>query len=121
MISVTKIFTFEAAHRLPEHTGLCKNLHGHTYKLEVTLTRVGIDLDTSTCMVLDFGDVKAAFEPLIKKMDHKYLNDIPGLEMPTAENMLKYIVAEASRELSIVRLIKVRLWETPTSYATWTC
>lgn len=113
MITVTKIFTFDAAHHLPFHKGKCKNLHGHTYKLEVT---VGGELDENG-LVIDFGDLKKIVsENIIEKYDHKNLNDF--FKHPTAEIMVGSIALELAKTFPGVK--KVRLWETPTSYAEWT-
>ena len=108
-MKITKIFTFDSAHKLPWHKGKCKNLHGHTYKLEVTvegpLNEDGI--------VVDFGEVKKVVKKeILDKYDHKYLNDF--FDNPTAEIMAKDFYDVLKLDLKIVRL---RLWETPNSYA----
>ena len=130
-IEVTKIFRFEAAHKLPNYEGDCANLHGHSYKLEVTVRRAfgkalafenEYDNDTSTLpateyMVMDFKELsKIVKENIIKDVDHKYLNDI--FEYPTAENMV-YTFAEIlhNKLPSNVFLVRVRLWETESSFA----
>lgn len=81
-MEVTKIFTFDSAHYLPEHKGKCKNLHGHTYHLHVTvegeINKEGF--------VIDFGSLKEIMTPVIDRLDHGYLNDI--LENSTCENLL---------------------------------
>lgn len=113
---VVKQFTFDAAHYLPEHPGKCRNLHGHTYKLEV-----GIEgfVDLKTGMVIDFGDLKQFVIPIVEKLDHKCLNDVYPL--PTAELMVLDIAVELSESFPAKRgkVEFVRLWETPTSYAEW--
>lgn len=90
-ISVTKIFKFDAAHFLPEHSGKCADLHGHTYRLEVTVARKDGGLvaeGSSAGMVIDFGDLKAIVQrEIIEKVDHKMLNDIFPFRT-TAENMV---------------------------------
>lgn len=77
-------FTFDAAHRLahlpPTHK--CHRLHGHTYRLILHLAG---PLDPKLAWVMDFADVKAVAAPIIAQLDHQYLNEIPGLETPTAE------------------------------------
>lgn len=118
MITITKHFEFEAAHILPNHPGKCKNLHGHTYKLEITVYNVGGVLNDSG-MVIDFGDLKAAVHPIVEKMDHTLLNDLSGLENPTAENMVVWILNNVSWPVGIAPY-RIRLWETSNSYATWT-
>ena len=120
MISVTKLFEFEAAHYLPKHKGKCKNLHGHTYKLEVEVTAGRGNFLGEDGMVMDFSDLKSIVENYINEnLDHAYLNQtITGT--PTAENMLiilsTYLEGKFRAPLKVVR---IRLWETSTSYAEW--
>jgi len=113
MIAITKEFTFDAAHRLGWHKGKCRRLHGHTYKLQVSikgpLNENGI--------VMDFGDFKKFVEKeIINKLDHQYLNEI--IENPTAENIVLWIVSRLSK-IPIRGLTLVKLWETPTSFVEW--
>ncbi len=122
-ITVTKIFTFDAAHGLPGHEGKCQNMHGHTYKLEVTICRVDygnplIEMGSSESMVMDFADLKEVVQSyVIDRWDHKCINDVEEWR-PTAENMAKYAFWAISNALPPdVAVTKVRLWETPTSYA----
>ncbi len=117
VISVVKRFVFDAAHRIPKHPGKCKNLHGHTYFLDVGVSG---DVDEAG-MIFDFGDLKSVISPLIEKFDHAYLNDI--YNNPTAEVMVGDIVMSLEYKLKSqygLKLCLVRLWETPTSYAEWT-
>jgi 6-pyruvoyltetrahydropterin/6-carboxytetrahydropterin synthase len=114
--SITKIFTFEAAHQLPNHSGKCAHLHGHSYRLEVTVTGEIIKEGTSEGMVLDFSDMGAVVESeVLSKWDHKYLNDLVDF-VPTAE----LLAAEIFKRLKSAGLnvIKVNLWETPKAFAT---
>ena len=118
MISVTKIWTFDSAHRLPNYRGKCANLHGHTYKLEVTV----VGPMQANGMVLDFSLLsRFVKDEIVEKLDHAYLNDI--FENPTAEMMVCWIRDVLKSNWSIEALpgtlSRVRLWETPTSYATW--
>lgn len=110
-VLITKVFTFDAAHQLPWHQGKCRNLHGHTYKLEVTV-RGPINEDG---VVADFADVGTTVkETLIKKYDHQYLND--HFDNPTAEllavSFFKQLEAEG------LDIHRITLWETPTCSAT---
>lgn len=115
MISVCKMFEFSAAHRLPQHDGLCKNLHGHTYKLEVEITG---EIDAFIGMVADFGDMKEIVtNQIIAQFDHTLLNH--KFENPTAEIMVERIAELLEISFEPCVLIRVRLWETPTSYAEW--
>lgn len=115
MLTITKIFNFSAAHRLPEHNGKCKNLHGHTYKLEVTVGGSPLhSIGSSRGMIMDFGDLKAIVEKeILNDLDHSYLNKI--YDVPTAEYMVISIFGKLC--LVIPNLKRVRLWETDTAYA----
>ena len=108
-MNITKIFTFDAAHKLPLHHGKCKNLHGHTYKLEVT---VNGELKKDG-MVIDFVDLKKIVKnQVLDDYDHKYINDF--MNNSTVENIVKDIWNRLQDYLS---LYKIKLWETPTCYA----
>ncbi len=114
-ISVTKIFEFEAAHHLPNYDGACRNVHGHSYKLEVTVKGL---LVKETGMVMDFSTLKEAVkEGIINKLDHINLNQ--EYDMPTAENMVFDIFSLLSQRMNseAIKVDRVRLWETSTSYA----
>ncbi len=89
-MDVFKTFTFEAAHRLPHvpEGHKCARLHGHSFRVEV---HVSGEVDGKTGWVMDFADIKAAFDPVRERLDHRYLNDIEGLENPTSENVARYI------------------------------
>lgn len=120
-ITVTKIFTFDAAHFLPGHSGKCKDLHGHTYTLEVTVRRKGratISTGSSEGMVIDFVELEEIVRShVINRWDHKNINEVEPWR-PTAENMAKCAFRVVQNALpSDVVVVKVRLWETPTSYA----
>lgn len=116
LVDVTKIFTFDSAHRLESYEGACKYLHGHTYKLEITV-RGRVD---ERGMVIDFNDLKAAVKnKIIDRLDHRYLNDIFTFN-PTCENMLFWIFDELEADLTNNShwLQRIVLWETPTSFGT---
>jgi 6-pyruvoyltetrahydropterin/6-carboxytetrahydropterin synthase len=89
-MEIFKEFTVEAAHRLPNVPAghKCGRLHGHSFRLEV---HVSGSVGTETGWVIDFADIKSAFQPLEKQLDHNYLNEIPGLENPTSENLARWI------------------------------
>jgi 6-pyruvoyltetrahydropterin/6-carboxytetrahydropterin synthase len=89
-MDVFKAFSIEAAHRLPhvppDHK--CSRLHGHSFKVEIYVRgKVGRE----TGWVMDFADIKRAFQPIFEQLDHHYLNEIEGLENPTSENLAKWI------------------------------
>jgi 6-pyruvoyltetrahydropterin/6-carboxytetrahydropterin synthase len=89
-MDVFKVFSIEAAHRLPhvppDHK--CGRLHGHSFKVEIHVRgKVG----GKTGWVMDFADIKKAFQPIFEQLDHHYLNEIEGLENPTSENLAKWV------------------------------
>jgi 6-pyruvoyltetrahydropterin/6-carboxytetrahydropterin synthase len=88
-MEIFREFTFEAAHRLPmvPDGHKCARLHGHSYRIEV---HVSGDVDPELGWFMDFGDLKAAVNPVIAELDHYYLNEVPGLENPTSENLAKW-------------------------------
>lgn len=140
-LRVTKRFTMDMAHALWGYDGPCKNIHGHTYHLSVTLLGTpSPDLqDTKLGMVIDFGDLKRiVHEQIISRYDHALvLNDgapysksdlitsefekvILVPYQPTCENLLLHFVDALQHHFQQnPRLISVRLEETPTSYAEW--
>ena len=107
-----KEFTFEAAHRLPnvpaEHK--CSRLHGHSFVVKIS---VDGEVGETTGWVMDFGEIKVAFKPILERLDHYYLNDIPGLENPTSENPARWIWKELIATLPQLSEIEIR--ETCTS------
>jgi 6-pyruvoyltetrahydropterin/6-carboxytetrahydropterin synthase len=89
-LEIFKLFSLEAAHRLPNvppgHK--CARLHGHSFQVEV---HVSGPVGANTGWVMDFTDIKAAFQPIHDQLDHNYLNDVEGLENPTSENLAIWI------------------------------
>ncbi len=113
---IVKTLTFEAAHRLPNvppgHK--CARLHGHSFRIEI---RIGGDVDPHLGWVRDFSDVKDAFAPLMAVLDHHYLNEVPGLDNPTSENLAHWIWTRLADQLP--GLLEVTVHETCTSRATY--
>jgi 6-pyruvoyltetrahydropterin/6-carboxytetrahydropterin synthase len=108
-VDVFKEYRFEAAHRLPEvpEGHPCGRLHGHGYRVVVTVS--GPDDDT-TGWVIDFAVIDNAFLPLREQLDHHMLNEIVGLENPTAERLAQWIWERLAPELS--GLSEITVWET---------
>ena len=119
MITVTKVFMLEASHRLPYYEGACHNLHGHSYKLEVTIGgNVNSDPSNPKCgMIMDFKDLKKIVDEVaVDRYDHSYLNDF--FPNPTAEIMVNKIASDIQEKLPQgISLVSCKLWETSSSYA----
>ena len=119
MLSVTKKFEFEACHHLPHYDGACHNMHGHSYKLEVTVCGEPIkDTNDHKCgMIVDFKDLKKIVkENVVDIYDHSCLDTF--FDNPTAENMVITISHIIRDKLPKgVKLVSCKLWETSTSYA----
>ena len=119
-VYVTKEFEFEAAHHLINYDGACANVHGHSYKLQVTISGIVDPLNTdyaTDCMVMDFKDLKRLVDShIIQTHDHSDLNDI--YDNPTAEIMVVSMFRLLKEVLpKDVELESVKLWETSTSFA----
>jgi 6-pyruvoyltetrahydropterin/6-carboxytetrahydropterin synthase len=89
-MDIFKVFRIEAAHRLPQVPAghQCARLHGHSFAIEIA---VGGTPDPRTGWIMDFAEIKAAFQPLHEQLDHRYLNEVPGLENPTSEQLAIWI------------------------------
>lgn len=89
-IELRKTFQFEAAHLLPHlpASHKCRRLHGHSFQTEIVVTG---DCDPELGWVMDYADISEAFKPLWELLDHRYLNDVPGLENPTSEKIAVWI------------------------------
>lgn len=111
-MTIYKEFSFDAAHFLPNVPDghKCKQLHGHTYLLRVFVTG---ELTLPEGWVMDYGDLKALVKPVLLRLDHQYLNDIRGLENPTAEVLARWIWQELKPRLPLLKMIELK--ETPGS------
>ena len=111
-MDIFKVFTVEAAHRLPHvpEGHKCARLHGHSFRIELHLSG---PVHPQAGWVMDFADVKAAFKPIYERLDHHYLNDIPGLENPTSEQLAKWIWDQTKPVLPLLSTVVVH--ETCTS------
>lgn len=117
MLTVTKHFGFEACHHLPFYEGACHNVHGHSYKLDVTVGGQIIKDGPKQGMIIDFKDLKKIVkENVVDKLDHSDLNEFYA--NPTAELMVTDIAYSIMQKLpKEVYLVSVKLWETEDSYA----
>lgn len=102
----------EAAHRLPNvpEGHKCSRLHGHSFKIEVYVSG---EVGEKSGWILDFADIKTAFQPLFDQLDHHYLNEVEGLENPTSENIARWIWRNLIG--SLPQLSKIVVRETCTS------
>jgi 6-pyruvoyltetrahydropterin/6-carboxytetrahydropterin synthase len=105
-VELRKGFQIEAAHRLPrvpaDHK--CARLHGHSFKIELVIEG---PVNPEFGWVMDYADVKAAFSPLYQRLDHHYLNEIPGLENPTSENLAQWIWTHLKPALPLLSAVEV--------------
>ena len=120
MFQVSVEETFSAGHALRGYKGKCENVHGHNYRVQITLE--GPELDHIGLLV-DFTHVKRVMRELIKRLDHQFINDLEPFTTvnPSAENMAKYFFEEVSRELTGMppgaKVKDVVIWETDTANA----
>lgn len=115
-MELRKSFQFEAAHLLPhlptDHK--CRRLHGHSFKVEIVI--VG-ECDPKLGWLMDYADIKAAFKPLWEQLDHRYLNEVSGLENPTSENVAVWIWERLKPGLPMLKEVVVA--ETCTAQAVY--
>ncbi len=119
MFEISVEQTFAAGHALRNYKGKCENVHGHNYRVRVTIA--GAQLDEAGLLV-DFLDVKRAMGGAIEYLDHRFINDLAPFDLinPSAENIAKYFYDRVSGELKAhdaVRVSEVKVWETDTSSA----
>jgi len=112
IVELTKRYHFEAAHALTDapEGHRCRNLHGHTYEIEVSLEG---PVDPERGWLVDYGDITAAVKPVIKILDHQLLNEVEGLSQPTSENLCAWLWKRLAPALPHLSEICVK--ETPTS------
>jgi 6-pyruvoyltetrahydropterin/6-carboxytetrahydropterin synthase len=118
--------TFSSAHNLRGYRGKCEDLHGHNWRVEITVKSKDLD---NIGMVLDFKNLKNKLNAVLEKLDHKYLNEIPYFSAaggpasggkkvnPTSENIAKYIYNELKNGIPLLK--NVTVWENSTSSATY--
>ena len=106
-MEIYKEFTIEAAHRLPNVPAghKCGRLHGHSFRVEI---HVRGPVSDSVGWVIDFADIKTAFQPLHDELDHNYLNDVDGLSNPTSENLSRWIWNRLVPTLPLLSRVVVR-------------
>ena len=111
-MEIFKVFHIEAAHRLPnlpaEHK--CSRLHGHSFRVEI---HVAGPVEAKSGWIMDFAHLKTAVAPVFDALDHRYLNEVPGLENPTSEHLARWVWKKLKPTLP--GLSKVVIAETCTS------
>ena len=111
---------FDSAHYLREYPGKCKNVHGHTWYIEVVIKGKHLD---NTGILIDFSDLKELVRDLIKPFDHQLLNEIAPFDTvnPSSENLAKYFYYEMKKILSDkpISLVRVTVSESPTTAASY--
>ena len=127
MFEVTVEQTFAAGHSLREYKGKCENVHGHNYRVQVTVEGEKLN---GIGLLVDFVDLKRAVRQVIEKLDHQFINDVEPFTTvnPSAENLAKYFYDEVAQALNIeasrfndapVRIAQIKIWETDTSIAVY--
>lgn len=123
MYELTVISGFSAAHRLRGYEGECEGLHGHNWKVEVTVAVPGLN---EVGLAIDFKVLKGELERVLKGLDHSYLNEKPPFdrENPSSEGLARFIFDELSKGLSHhrvgeLRVKMVRVWESETACASY--
>jgi 6-pyruvoyltetrahydropterin/6-carboxytetrahydropterin synthase len=105
-MELRKTFQFEAAHLLPglPQSHKCRRLHGHSFRVQAAIEG---PCDPALGWVMDYAQIEEAFRPIGEKLDHFYLNDIPGLENPTSENIAVWIWNQLKPRLPLLKEIVV--------------
>jgi 6-pyruvoyltetrahydropterin/6-carboxytetrahydropterin synthase len=121
MFEVSVEHTFAAGHALRNYRGKCENVHGHNYRVQVTLR--GDHLD-SVGMLADFTELKRLLRAISERLDHVFINDVePFTELnPTAENMAWFFCDQMQQNLKVendVQVAEVKVWETDIQYAAY--
>jgi 6-pyruvoyltetrahydropterin/6-carboxytetrahydropterin synthase len=122
MYEVSVDETFAAAHNLRNYKGKCENLHGHNYKVRVTLA--GKELD-ATGLLYDFVHLKQVIQGVIRSLDHKYLNELPPFDVlnPSAENIARFVYEQTAKQLPAnangTEVASITVWESDVTSATY--
>lgn len=120
MFEVSVEQTFAAGHALRDYHGKCENVHGHNYKVRITVS--GEQLD-ATGLLVDFVEIKQLMGAAIDYLDHRFINDLPPFDKinPSAENIAKYFYDRVSAGINAgpVAISEVKVWETDTSSAVY--
>lgn len=106
-MEIYKDFTFEAAHRLPNVPDghRCGRLHGHSFRVRLTVSGAAGDASGWIC---DFAEISEAYRSIHDQLDHYYLNDVPGLENPTSENLARWVWGKVKPRLPMLSAVEIR-------------
>jgi len=120
MFEISVEHTFAAGHALRGYKGKCENVHGHNYRVRVTVGGQRLD---SAGLLMDFVDLRKAIKALVERLDHRFLNDLTPFDEinPTAENLAKYLFDELASRVPEQgpRVRSVTVWETEATSATY--
>ncbi len=120
MFEVSVEQSFAAGHALRNYHGKCENVHGHNYKVRVTVAGERLD---ETGLLVDFVEIKRLMTAAIDYLDHRFINDLAPFDEinPSAENIAKFFYDRVSRWIGAngVRVAEVKIWETDTSSAVY--
>ncbi len=120
MFEISVEYSFAAGHALRGYKGKCENIHGHNYKVQVS---VAGDQLNPTGLLMDFVELRAAIKALAERLDHRFLNDLAPFDQlnPSAENLARYFGDELEPRVRAhgLRIDSVTIWETDTTSATY--
>jgi 6-pyruvoyltetrahydropterin/6-carboxytetrahydropterin synthase len=119
MYEISVDCSFSAAHALRHYRGKCEQVHGHNYKVRVTVAGEKLD---ETGLLIDFADLRSAITGVASRLDHQFLNELPPFDRvnPSAENLARHFYDEVAKQVGTgLRLSQVTVWETDVSSATY--
>ena len=120
MYEVTTSAGFSAAHRIREYSGKCERMHGHNWKVEVTVRSTELN---ELGIVIDFRDLRKIVSGILETVDHRIINDVEPFTSinPTAENLARWLHGEVLKELAHISVasLRVKVWETDSSHAAY--
>lgn len=116
-VQLSRSFRFEAAHHLPTFPPghKCRQMHGHSFRVEIRLEG---EVDEKRGYLIDYGEIRDACNPIRHQLDHKILNEIPGLENPTAEMLARWIWQQLKPALPLLSAVVIH--ETEANVCTYT-
>ncbi len=117
---IAKELEFAAAHQVRGYKGGCENLHGHNWRVRLTVAATTLN---HLSMVIDFRELKRVMRDVIAPFDHRHMNEVAPFDdiNPTSENVARYVFEQAAARLDDgrVRVVRVDIWENDTSKATF--